>query len=195
MLQSANDLKGYDIIATDGEIGNIEECYFEDANLVVRYIVADTGNWLTRKQNLISPMAITHLDREKRTIQVNLPKEQVITSPGVDKHQPFSRQMEKLISDYYGSRYYWDERPAFTAAQLAEANATLNMVKKVIESGVAAPQLPDVHLRSMHEIANYNIAANDGEIGQLEDFFLDTDDWSIKYIGVDTATGCRVNTY
>ncbi len=113
MLQSVNDLKGYDIIATDGEIGSIEEFYFDDSSLVVRYLVANTGNWLTGKQNLISPQAITHLDREQRTIHVNLTKEQVTKSPGIDKHQPVSRQMEKLVSGYYGDRYYWDDTPEF----------------------------------------------------------------------------------
>ncbi len=190
MLQSVNDLKGYDIIATDGEIGNIEECYFEDTNFMVRYIVANTGNWLTGKQNLISPMSITHLDREKRNIRVNLTKQQVEQSPGIDKHQPLSRQMEKLVSDYYGNRYYWDERPNLTPEQLAAANSVASMVKSAIEPGsvAAAPALaPDVHLRSMQEIATYKIAASDGVIGQLEDFFLNTDDWSIRYIGVDTG--------
>jgi PRC-barrel domain len=161
MLQSVNDLKGYGIIASDVEIGNIEECYFDDLSFVVRYIVANTGSWLTGKQKLISPFSVTHLDRQKHNVHINLTKEQVVNSPGIEKHQPFSRQIEKIISDYYGNR-------------------------STIESGVAAAPAPDVHLRSMHEIANYKIVAIDGVIGQLEDFFLETDDWSIRYIGVDT---------
>ncbi len=187
MLQSVNDLKGYDIIASDGEIGSIEEFYFDDASLVVRYLVANTGSWLTGKQNLISPQAITHLDRENRNIHVNLTKEQVTKSPGIDKHQPISRQVEKLVSDYYGDRYYWDERPNLTAAQLASANAAAAFVKASVTSQSAAATLaPDVHLRSMQEIATYHIAALDGEIGEVEDFFVETDDWSIRYIGADT---------
>ncbi|CAN5582905.1 PRC-barrel domain-containing protein [soil metagenome] len=188
MLQSINDLKGYKIIATDGEIGNIEEFYFEDTTLAVRYLVANTGSWLTGKQNLIAPFAITHLDREKRTIHVNLTKLQVTNSPGVDKHLPVSRQMEKLVSDYYGDRYYWDERPNLTSAQLASANAAGASVKAAVTSQpFVAATAPDVHLRSMQEIATYKIAAYDGEIGELEDFFVETDDWSIRYIGADTG--------
>lgn len=124
MLQSINDLKGYNIIATDGVIGNIEEFYFDDTNYMIRYLVANTGSWLTGKQNLISPFRITHLDKENRKIEVALTKEQVINSPNIDKHQPVSRQMEKIVSDYYGTAYYWDPRPDLNAAQLAITNAS-----------------------------------------------------------------------
>jgi hypothetical protein len=191
MLQSVNDLKGYDIIAADGEIGSIEEFYFDDEKMTVRYLVANTGNWLTGKQQLISPQAITHLDREKRNIHVSLTKEQVKQSPGIDKHQPVSRQMERIISDYYGDPMYWDERPNLTAAQLATANADSSMIKASTKTGsaaaaIAATPAPDVHLRSMQEVTTYHIAALDGEIGQVEDFFVETDDWSIRYIGIDT---------
>lgn len=127
MLQSANDLKGYDIIATDGVLGSIEECYFEDTNLVVRYVVANTDNRLTGKHNLISPLAVTHLDSEKRTIHINLTRDQVIKSPGVEKHKPFSRQTEKLISDYYGNTYYWDDPPAFAADAPVKAKTVSNI--------------------------------------------------------------------
>ncbi len=188
MLQSANDLKGYDIIAVDGKIGNIEEFYFDDQDLVVRYVVANIGNWLKGKQNLISPLAVTHLDRNKREIRVSLTKDQVEKCPGVDKHKPVSRQMEKIVSDYYGNRYYWDERPNISPGQLARANATSAMVKSAIEPGSAAAAAPDIHLRSMQEISMYAITANDGDLGRLEDFFLEMDDWSIRYIGVDTSS-------
>lgn len=188
MLQSVNDLKGYDIIAANGEIGSIEEFYFDDKSLAVRYLVANTGNWLVGKQNLISPSAITHLDRENRNIHVKLTKEQVKQSPGIDKHQPVSRQMEKLVSDYYGNAYYWDARPDLSAAQLASANAAAANVKSAVTSQVAAATAlaPDVHLQSVQEVATYHIAAIDGEIGEVEDFFVETDDWSIRYLGVDT---------
>ncbi len=187
MLQSVNDLKGYDIIAADGKTGNIEEFYFDDQNLVVRYVVANVGNWLTGKQSLISPVFVTHLDKEKREIRISLTNDQVERCPGVDKHMPVSRQMEKIVSDYYGNRYYWDERPNLSPQQLARANATSAMVKSAIEPGTAAAMAPDVYLRSMQEVATYGITAKDGELGKLEDFFLEMDDWSIRYIGVDTG--------
>ena len=53
MLGGINKLHGYVIRATDGEIGKVDEFYFDDASWRVRYLVADTGNWLTgRKEKL-----------------------------------------------------------------------------------------------------------------------------------------------
>ncbi len=190
MLQSVNDLKGYTIVATDGEIGSIEEFYFDDEKLTVRYLVANTGNWLTGKQNLLAPFAVTHLDHDTRKIRVALTKEQVKNSPGIDKHQPVSRQMERIVSDYYGDAYYWEFRPDLTPAQLIEANAAASMVKSAKGTGATAAvaaAAPDVYLRSMQEVAMYNIAAIDGAIGKVEDFIIETDDWTIRYLGVDTT--------
>lgn len=189
MLQSVNDLKGYAIVATNGEIGSIEEFYFDDEKLTVRYLVANTGNWLTGKQNLISPFAVTHLDHDTRKIRVNLTMEQVKNSPGIDKHQPVSRQMERIVADYYGDSYYWEFRPDLTAAQLTEANAAASMVKSAGGTGASAAvaAAPDVHLRRMQEVAMYHIAAIDGAIGKVEDFILETDDWTIRYLRVDTT--------
>jgi stress response protein YsnF len=187
MLQSANDLKGYAIIAADGEIGSIEDFYFEDTSLAIRFLIANTGNWMTNRLSLISPLTISHLDREKRNIHVTLTKEQVKQSPGIDKHQPVSRQMEKLVTNYYGDRY-WKDRPDLTPAQLAAANAAAATVKAAVTSQAAVSTVPapDVHLRSMQEMTTYDIEGQDGKFGELEDFFLETDDWSIRYIGVDT---------
>ena len=47
MLQRAKELSGYTLGASDGEIGKVREFYFDDRNWTVRYLVADTGGWLS----------------------------------------------------------------------------------------------------------------------------------------------------
>ena len=47
MLRQATELNGYRLGSRDGEIGHAREFYFEDVNWTIRYLVADTGNWLT----------------------------------------------------------------------------------------------------------------------------------------------------
>jgi hypothetical protein len=44
----------------------------------------------------------------------------------------------------------------------------------------------DIHLRSSHEVCGYRIAATDGAVGHVEDFIFDDQDWTIRYIVVDT---------
>jgi hypothetical protein len=47
-------------------------------------------------------------------------------------------------------------------------------------------QAKDQHLRSTQAVTGYHIGANDGEIGHVEDFIIDDESWSIRYIVVDT---------
>jgi hypothetical protein len=106
MLRSVNDLKGFEIVATDGEIGDIEEFYFDDERWAVRYIVVNTGNWLSGRQVMVSPFSVVKVDRETSKLHVDLTKSQVEKSPDIDTHQPVSRRMEAAHSDYYGYPYY-----------------------------------------------------------------------------------------
>ena len=49
MLNQAKTLKGYKLNSLDGEIGKIEEFYFDDHYWTIRYLVVETGNWLTNQ--------------------------------------------------------------------------------------------------------------------------------------------------
>jgi hypothetical protein len=46
----------------------------------------------------------------------------------------------------------------------------------------------DPHLRSVAEVSGYGIHAIDGDIGHLDRFLIDDQDWTIRYLVVDTAT-------
>ncbi len=56
MLDTARKLKGYKLHSLDGEIGKVTEFYFDDKHWTIRYLVADSGTWLTGRQVLISPV-------------------------------------------------------------------------------------------------------------------------------------------
>src|ERR1035437_7365664 len=64
MLSKITTLKGYKLESLDGEIGKVNEFYFDDRHWTIRYLVADTGNWLTGRQVLISPYALGDVNRE-----------------------------------------------------------------------------------------------------------------------------------
>ena len=58
MLFKAKTVKGYKLDSLDGEIGKVQEFYFDDRHWTIRYLVVDTGTWLTGRQVLISPYAM-----------------------------------------------------------------------------------------------------------------------------------------
>ncbi len=77
MLRSMNDLENYAIRATDGIIGHVKDCYFDDTMWVIRYFVVGTGSWFSSRNVLISPIAIERSDWAERTLTVLITKEQV----------------------------------------------------------------------------------------------------------------------
>jgi hypothetical protein len=64
-VNKAKTLKGYKLDSLDGEIGKVKEFYFDDRHWTIRYLVADTGNWLPGRQVLISPYALVAVNTEE----------------------------------------------------------------------------------------------------------------------------------
>ena len=74
MFRKAEALHKYTLGAVDGEIGKVKDFYFDDRFWTVRYLVADTGNWLEERLVLISPYALVSVDEEREIITTNLTK-------------------------------------------------------------------------------------------------------------------------
>ena len=107
MLRNVKDLRGYAIRATDGVIGKVDDFYFDDEDWGIRYLVVDTGSWLSRRKVLISPIAVGHAGWMARRLPVALTRTQVEHSPDIDTRKPVSRQHEAEYFRYYGYPYYW----------------------------------------------------------------------------------------
>ncbi|MGA2146959.1 MAG: PRC-barrel domain-containing protein [Bryobacteraceae bacterium] len=186
MLTNATHLKGLTIRATDGEIGAVDQFYFDDETWAIRYLMVDTGGWLAGRRVLISPFSVIHADLRAGRLDVALTKKQVEHSPDIDTHQPVSRQHEVAYLGYYGYPYYWGGPylwgPAFYPAGLANSpSASAEALADKIRSESA-----DSHLRSSEAVAGYRIEAADGEIGHLDGFVVDDEAWAIRYIEVAT---------
>lgn len=189
MLRMANDLMGYLIRATDGEIGGVQDFLFDDREWTVRYIVVDTGTWLPGRRVLIAPEAFGEPRWFEREIPVGLTKQQVKDSPDVDTRRPVSRQHEAEVRRYYGWQPYWAV-PAggfITGAATPVMPPPTEPTERSETAGDAAPIAEErPHLRSMREVTGYGIAANDGDIGHIEDFVLDAERWRVVHAVVDT---------
>lgn len=62
MLRSLKDLQNYRIGATDGQVGHASDFYFDDRLWVIRYLVVDSGDWLSDRKVLIAPLAVGRPD-------------------------------------------------------------------------------------------------------------------------------------
>jgi len=78
MLSKVNILRGYFIQNIDDEtIGRVKDIYFDDRYWTVRYLVANTGSWLTGRKVLISPCALVAVNADRSNVVANLTKKQI----------------------------------------------------------------------------------------------------------------------
>jgi hypothetical protein len=180
MLNKAKTLYGYKLNCLDGEIGQIDEFYFDDQFWTIRYLVANAGSWLTGRQVLISPYALVAVNKERQDIAITLTKKQIEESPSLSSHKPVSKQFETDYYAYYGWPYYgsgpymWGYYPN---------------IERDLENRPAPSREEkswDPHLRSTQAVTGYHIHALDGEIGHVEDFIIDDETWAIRYLVIDT---------
>ncbi|MEO8036426.1 MAG: PRC-barrel domain-containing protein, partial [Acidobacteriota bacterium] len=102
MLRRANDLERYKVRATDGEIGDVDEFYFDDATWTLRYLVVETGSWLLKRRVLVAPESFGPPDWPAREFPVDLTREQVKDSPTIEMDKPVSRQHEMAYRAHFG---------------------------------------------------------------------------------------------
>jgi uncharacterized protein YrrD len=184
MPHDITSLYGNRLGATDGDIGHVKDFYFDDRRWRIRYVVADTGSWLPRRQVLLSPHAFGPLEQQERILLVNLSRRQIEDSPLIDSHRPVSRQYETEYFRYYGWPVYW----------VGDGFGGFGGFPGVISARVASEaddqssnQPEDAHLRSTRAVTGYQVHALDGTIGHVSDFVIDDKSWAIHEVVIQTG--------
>lgn len=186
MLRSVSGMRGFTIHATDGDMGSVDDFLFDDQQWTIRYLVANTGGWLTSRLVLVSPIAFRSADGARETFDVALTRQQVENSPSIATDQPVSRQLEAEYSRYYGYPCYWAGQGLWGAGmypRMADM-AAVSSTSRELETG--RPPEGDPYLRSAREVTGYAIQARDGDLGHVEDFIVDDESWGLRYLVVDT---------
>ena len=87
MLHKTNELCGYHILATDGEIGHVNDFLIDDGGRTVQYLVVDTSNWIGGRSVLISATTVERIDSPAKKIHVNLTRDAIKSAPSVETAQ------------------------------------------------------------------------------------------------------------
>jgi hypothetical protein len=106
-LRSTREVAGYKIHAEDGRIGHVDDFLIDDADWTIRYLVADTRDWLPGKKVIIPPQWVNDIKWGQSEVFVKVSKETVKDSPEFDPSAPVSRDYEIRLYDYYGWPKYW----------------------------------------------------------------------------------------
>lgn len=198
MLWNASTINGYAISASDGKIGTISDLLFDDTSWLIRWLVVDTGNWLSGRKVLLPSSAMGHLDAKQEECSIKLTIQKIKDSPTIATDRPVSRQVETSIYSYYGYSPSWGSGYGYLGGigylgsygYMGGIGGALpvSLGSQAPEEEIADVQRShdDVHLRSVAAVTGYHIHASDGEIGHIEDFLVEDVDWSIRYFLVDT---------
>jgi uncharacterized protein YrrD len=200
VLRNVKDLAGFGIEATDGALGHVRDFYFDDEAWVIRYLIVETGSWLSNRKVLVSPYSMGEPNWSSGKLPVQLTREQVRKSPDIDTKEPVSRQHELEYSGFYRYPYYWIGSGIWGAEYYPDAMLTgtasggsgsdylaaqVERERLARSAGQRDPVEP--HLRSCNEVKGYHISAADGEIGHVQGMLVDEKSWAIRYLVINTS--------
>ena len=184
MLQNIQGLYGDRLAASDGEIGRVKDFYYDDLAWVIRYVVVDTGTWLSHRQVLLSPHGFGQWDREGHSLPIRLTRKQVEDSPSIDAHRPVNRQDERDYYQHYGWPAYWKGGGMWGIAGFPVVDSSPTK-RQATHHG--HNQRDDLHLRSTKALLGYKIQAADGVIGRVQSVMVDDKSWAVAELVVETG--------
>jgi len=188
MFQSIKKLYRETLRALDGEIGHVNDFYFDDKSWAVRYLVADTSSWISGRLVLLAPHAFGSLHQDGKVLLVNLTRKQIENSPSIDTHKPVSRQYEEEYYQYYGWPSYWLGDSMWGISDFpAVPPPTRPLSSEKPNTSGGHDERFDPHLRSTQAMSGYEIQASDGTIGHVSDFIMDEKRWAIRRLVAETG--------
>jgi sporulation protein YlmC with PRC-barrel domain len=184
MFTSLNKMFKYKILAPDGEIGKVEDFFFDERFNTIRYLVVNTGSFLFKNLVLISPIFVDAILDEEKLVKVSLTKEEIENSPDVDTQKPVSRVYERELFRYYRTTPYWS---GFLSWGTVPVPLGLRPNMDIPESkGEPESDDEEHYLRSVNEVFGYKCETRDGKLGYIRDFYLNPETWRIETFVLST---------
>lgn len=94
------DVTGFDVEATDGSIGKIDEATRDEGSSCV---VVDTGFWIFGKKRMIPAGVVSRIDPDEKKVYVTMTKDQIKNAPDYDetRHRDDEQGYHEEVGGYY----------------------------------------------------------------------------------------------
>jgi len=181
MNRSVKHLHTYTLVGRDGELGPVEEMYFDDEKWTIRYIITDLEEVPEKDRAAVSPVSVDDVDWKNRMIMVDLSRDDVAGSPEVDVEEPIGRHKERQLNSYYRIPIYW-----------SGVGLWGNHVYPGLLAGESLEDEEDrgdgeTHVHGTKEAFGYKIEATDGQIGRVDDLVVEEKTWEIQFLVIGTG--------
>lgn len=108
--EATDDIRGANVYGLDDKkLGKIDDVIFDHATGSIRYVVIDTGGWLSSKKFIVPPYQLSQSTQHEDDFQAHLTREQI------ESFSPYNEadiESDERWNDYEGRyRSQWEEKP------------------------------------------------------------------------------------
>lgn len=172
-----NEMKGYQVSATDGPVGTVKDFFFDDRTWKIKYVDVHTSSRSGKRDVLITPESLEKPGQWTSSIRLTITRDQVDKSPGADSDMPVSRQ-HKVARQ---SDVFFSWGGSFIGTHnIGPSNYDFSAKNK-------GGREWDPDLFSMRSVTGFRVHSKDGTSGHVRDFIIDNDTWTIHFLVVETG--------
>jgi len=180
MLIKTNNLKAFTAKSKNNIEGTILDMYFDDLFWNIQYIVVETGRFLPDKVIIISHNLLGKPDYNSQLLPINTS----FDAKSDGKNTQFLRSVSEIKTINASKILEWPLKQ--TNLKALNTEEMKNLVTNMVSDEDKVTPMANPHLRSWNEVLGYNIQAKNGEIGHVDDFIAESDNWKIRYMIIDT---------
>ncbi len=189
MLRRVSELQGCRVLALDGEVGKVRDAYVDEQSWRVRYLILETGRWLSRRNVLINPRSVALFDSTLHTVSVSLSCALIESSPRLDLAKRLSRHDARHLDRYYGYSNDWTRPVPWATGPTPPAMVPIGSDSSLPEEPSRPDSVPtETHLQSLQGMLDFTLLTLDGQIGAIKDVYFDDETWALRYLIVQTGS-------
>jgi hypothetical protein len=181
MKRSLKNILNYKIKTEDGKKARIVDFLFDEEKWLVRYMKVDFGNAFVEEPVIIPRVFLTKPLWDENLFLVKMDMKEIEKFPKTEERLPVSRAYEQKVHDFFGLTPYWLNAYTVPLAGAFYPARPVHVPESLEKSDDDEPVL-----RSFTEVENYQIEAEGGTFGHIEDLVVDDLNWQIEFAVVDT---------
>jgi len=190
MMVSYKQLRGFSIKTKDGTAGHVKDFYFDDDNWQIRYIVDENGVGAHR-ETLVDREWIKEADPGEKQLELTATRQQLDLKRKLDETNVLAKDMPKRSTAQAAWELLFKQLfPASFPDSLSGETRMPMPAPWMLEVGPSLEKpVPQSNLQSAFDVIGYRVSTNDGKLGYVEDFIVDSKNWTVSFLVINVARG------